>query len=92
MVKSVRVIVRGRVQGVAFRDWTRRQAEDLGLDGWVRNRRDGTVEAAFSGSEDAVDRMVQACWDGPRAASVTSVEIVSYDEVPPTGFDIAPTA
>ncbi|EAZ00431.1 hypothetical protein OsI_22455 [Oryza sativa Indica Group] len=56
--KAVRVVVKGRVQGVGFRDWTAETAESLGLAGWVRNRRDGTVEALLSGDPAKVDEMV----------------------------------
>ena len=55
--KTVEVRIYGRVQGVWYRAWTKQSAEELGLAGYVRNRRDGTVEALFSGPEDAVDEM-----------------------------------
>ncbi len=72
-MKSVRVVVSGRVQGVWFRAWTTEKAQALGLDGWVRNRRDGSVEAVFSGDETAVDEMVVACGKGPPLARVADV-------------------
>lgn len=90
-MKGVRVIVSGRVQGVAYRDWTRRQAKALGIDGWVRNRRDGTVEAVFAGEDAAIDELIAACRAGPAAADVTDVRIVSDDEPPQLGFEIGPT-
>ena len=68
------VVIRGRVQGVGFRYWTEREALARGLQGFVRNRRDGAVEAAFSGPVKAVDEMIEACWQGPCGASVTAVE------------------
>jgi len=70
-----RVIVRGRVQGVFFRDSTSRRARSLGVAGWVTNRSDGAVEAVFEGSPDAVDSMVGFCRSGPRGADVDEVEV-----------------
>ena len=85
------VRIAGRVQGVWFRGWTQDQAQRLKLDGWVRNRRDGSVEALFAGPTEAVDEMVAACRRGPPAASVDDVS-VSPAEVPTaTGFRQLPT-
>lgn len=83
-----RVIVHGRVQGVFFRDTTRRTAESRGVSGWVRNNPDGSVEAVFEGPEDAVDAMVRFAREGPRGALVESAKI--RDEPPEglTGFRI----
>jgi acylphosphatase len=64
------VIIRGRVQGVGFRAWTEMKAHELGLAGWVRNRRDGTVEAMFAGDAAAVAAMVEACRRGPPGGQV----------------------
>jgi acylphosphatase len=75
-----RVIVHGRVQGVFFRDTTRRMARSRGLGGWVRNTPDGTVEAVFEGAGDAVESMVRWSRDGPRGAVVERVEVT--DEEP----------
>jgi len=75
-----RVIVHGHVQGVFFRDTTRRMAQSRGVSGWVRNNPDGTVEAAFEGLEDAVDAMVEFAREGPRGAMVEHVEV--HDEAP----------
>ena len=69
------VIVRGRVQGVGFRMWTEDLAERLGLEGWVRNRRDGAVEAVFAGPEQAVKDAIEACRRGPRGAHVDAVDV-----------------
>jgi acylphosphatase len=69
-----RVAIRGRVQGVGYRYWTRRTATVRGLQGWVRNRRDGSVEAVFAGPEQAVTEMIALCRRGPAAAHVDSVE------------------
>jgi acylphosphatase len=71
---QVRVVIHGRVQGVWFRGWTVEEARARGLNGWVRNRRDGTVEATFEGPDDAVASMLEACREGPPAARVTEVE------------------
>jgi acylphosphatase len=69
-----RVIVHGRVQGVWFRGSTQIEAQRAGVSGWVRNRRDGSVEAVFEGAADAVASMVAFCRRGPGAARVTHVE------------------
>ena len=66
--RTVRVLITGRVQGVAYRVWVERTATSLGLRGWVRNRRDGSVEALFSGARANVDGMLQRCREGPPAA------------------------
>jgi acylphosphatase len=68
-----RVVIRGEVQGVGFRYWTRRTATARGLQGWVRNRRDGTVEAVFTGPEQAVADMIRLCRRGPDVAWVDAV-------------------
>ncbi len=73
LTKAVRVRVEGRVQGVWYRGWTVEQATRRRLRGWVRNRRDGSVEALFAGPASAVDAMVEACWQGPPAARVSAV-------------------
>jgi acylphosphatase len=72
--RVVHVLIRGGVQGVGFRAWTQHQAELRGLEGWVRNRRDGSVEAVFSGAAPAVQTMLQACRQGPLGARVDEVE------------------
>ncbi|MGD9535951.1 MAG: acylphosphatase [Alphaproteobacteria bacterium] len=71
------VRISGRVQGVGFRAWVEDEAVARGLSGWVRNRRDGTVEALFVGEAGAVEAMIAACWQGPRLAVVTAVEVDS---------------
>lgn len=88
--KSVRVRIEGRVQGVWYRGWTTDQATSLGLSGWVRNRRDGSVEAVFSGDAPAVDLMLKYCWNGPEMAHVTAV-IETPCEAPEPGFRAVPT-
>lgn len=90
--RTVRVRIRGRVQGVGYRYWAERVAGELALSGWVRNRRDGSVEALFSGPADDVAQMLERCRDGPRSAEVTSVEVLEEGGPAPHGFDVLPTA
>ena len=68
------VVIRGRVQGVGYRAFVEDQALRLDLEGWVRNRRDGAVEAAFAGPEEAVAAALAACHRGPPGARVDAVE------------------
>ena len=76
-----RVVVRGRVQGVFFRDSCLDVAERMGVSGWVRNRGDGrSVEAVFEGGESAVAAMVEWCRRGPQRARVDGVDV--FDEAP----------
>lgn len=92
-----RVTIRGRVQGVGYRAWVEHQAVRLGLDGWVRNRRDGSVEALFAGPEDVVAEMMARCRRGPSAAHVDAVaaEQAQPDELnlrrTGKGFSVLPT-
>ena len=88
---SARVRVYGMVQGVWFRAWTAREAISLGLDGWVRNRIDGTVEALFQGPEAAVEEMILRCRVGPPAARVDRLERVAEPAPVPSGFVQKPT-
>jgi len=76
MMDNIRVhlIIEGRVQGVWFRESTRREAVSLKLTGWVRNRPDGSVEALIEGPEHAVDRLVSWCRKGPPVARVTGIQ------------------
>ena len=90
--RTVRVRIEGGVQGVGYRYWTERVAGGLGLDGWVRNRRDGSVEAVFAGAADDVAQMLERCKDGPRSAYVTAVQVVEEGGDAPDGFDVLPTA
>lgn len=71
---AVKVRIRGHVQGVWFRAWTVEQASKRRLRGWVRNRRDSSVEALFVGPAATVDDMIAACWDGPPSARVEAVD------------------
>ena len=89
---SKRVRVFGRVQGVWFRAWTVDEARVLGLNGWVRNRRDGSVEMLLAGPDEAVARMVERARNRPSAARVERVEIEDSNETAPDGFEQRPTA
>jgi acylphosphatase len=71
---AVHVIVRGRVQGVGFRAFVEDEAMRRGLQGWVRNRRDGTVEALFAGAAEAVRVMIEACRNGPPGSRVEALD------------------
>lgn len=88
---ATQVRIEGRVQGVWFRRWTLDQATARGLSGWVRNRRDGTVEAVFQGEEATVGDMVALCWQGPPAALVTKVTEQTVAQPAPEGFRQLPT-
>jgi acylphosphatase len=70
----VRLVISGRVQGVGFRAWTEVTAAQRGMEGWVRNRRDGSVEALFVGSQYDVDAMIALCRVGPPGARVDSID------------------
>ncbi len=83
-----RVVVRGDVQGVNFREETRKEAEGTGLAGWVRNNDDGSVEAAFEGDADTVDRLVEWCRSGPSSADVEDVEVSAEDPQDESGFEV----
>ena len=83
-----RVVAHGRVQGVFFRDSTRREAQAAGVAGWVRNRSDGAVEAVFEGDEDAVERMVEFVRKGPGHADVDDVEVSDEEPEGLSGFDV----
>lgn len=69
------VFVEGKVQGVYFRDTTRKRAEEQGVEGWVRNLSDGRVEAVFQGDRDDVEAMIDLCREGPPRARVDGVEV-----------------
>ncbi len=90
--RRVRVVISGRVQGVWFRGWTEDQACRRGLDGWVRNRRDGSVEAVFQGPPEAVAEMIAACHQGPPMARVVAVETHPHDDPVGPGFAQVPSA
>jgi acylphosphatase len=69
----IQVMIQGRVQGVGYRAWLESQARASKLEGWVRNRKDGNVEALFAGNAKAVAEMVALCRRGPPSARVTAV-------------------
>ena len=81
MRKQVRAhaVISGRVQGVFFRAETQRAADGFEILGWVRNKRDGTVEAVFEGEQQAVDAVLQWCQEGPNLAVVKNVEVKWLD-------------
>lgn len=80
-MKRVRVLAGGRVQGVFFRDSTRKEAERLGVTGWVVNRPDGRVEAEFQGPAEAVDEAVTFVRRGPGRANVTDLDVEDLEVV-----------
>jgi acylphosphatase len=84
-----RVVVNGRVQGVFFRDTTRRRAEAAGVAGWVRNTPEGAVEAVFEGEPAAVEELVEFCRRGPSRAEVTSAEVEEEQPEGLTGFEVS---
>ena len=83
-----RAIVRGRVQGVFFRDTTRRKAQSRGVAGWACNRSDGAVEAVFEGEPEAVDSLLNFMREGPRGAEVDDVEVIDEEPEGLSGFEI----
>ena len=91
-VKTITVRIEGLVQGVFYRAWTERTALALDLEGSVRNRRDGSVEAVFSGPAAKVDEMVTRCAEGPPEAQVTGVVVIHEGGSVPPGFKVLPTA
>jgi len=82
------VVVHGRVQGVWFRGSTQAEALRQGVDGWVRNRRDGSVEVVFEGDQEAVERMMAWCRSGPRFARVDAVDVEEEPAESLQGFEI----
>ena len=88
---ATRLVISGMVQGVGYRQWMCREAQRLGLSGWVRNLHDGSVECVIDGTQQAVSEMIQRARRGPPAARVTAVRT---DEVPGSfsGFEWRPSA
>src|SRR6266568_5182590 len=91
-MQTARLRIIGRVQGVGYRAWAIETAARLGLRGWVRNRRDGSVEALVIGDEDAVAAMIEACRQGPFAARVSEVLVSDADDDGSSGFRPLATA
>lgn len=89
-MRTVRVRISGRVQGVFFRATCARLADELGLSGWVRNRPDGDLEAVFQGPDQAVEDMVAWCREGPPHAQVDAVDVRAEPPVPQSGFRVEP--
>jgi acylphosphatase len=95
--RFVHVTIRGRVQGVGFRAFVEREALERALDGWVRNRRDGSVDAVFAGPAHAVEEMLGLCRKGPSGARIEEFDIREEDAaglIPssrPAGFYVMPT-
>lgn len=87
MTIARRLVIRGRVQGVFFRDWTVGQARELGLAGWVCNDPDGTVAAHLEGSGHALRQMIERLRIGPPAAEVTGIEEEAVEPFGADGFD-----
>ena len=87
-IQTVRILVTGRVQGVGYRAWFQEEAQELELNGWVRNRLDGSVEALVQGDKHKIDDLVRACKHGPSLSRVdkVTVEPAKYDG--PAGFRI----
>ena len=83
-----RVVVQGHVQGVFFRETTKRRALSAGVAGWVRNLADGSVEAVFEGERAAVERLVDYAREGPRGARVDWVDIEAEEPEGLSGFDV----
>jgi len=89
---TVHVTISGKVQGVGYRAWLHARASALGLSGWVRNRRDGTVEAMIQGPSETVAGLLADCRSGPRAARVNGIEYAETVEATPAGeFKVRPT-
>ena len=90
-MRTVRLAITGRVQGVGYRIWAERTAAALGLRGWVRNRRDGSVELLATGEDEPIARLIEACRQGPLAAVVTDVATSDAEDDGSTGFCARPT-
>ena len=88
---AIRLSIQGRVQGVGYRWWAMEAARRLGLDGWVRNRRDGSVELLAIGPEAAVEQLVAACRHGPPSAQVSQVGRAQAQDDGSRGFSDQPT-
>ena len=83
--------IHGTVQGVFYRGWSVDMARGLGLRGWVRNRRDGSVEMLVAGDEATVNRMIERCREGPPAARVDRIDVAETAEETPAAFESRPT-
>jgi acylphosphatase len=90
-IRTVHLRIEGRVQGVGYRAFVERQAIGLGLSGWVRNRRDGSVEAVLQGIPGTVEAMIELCRSGPPASRVDRVDVVGEGVGAFDGFEVKPT-
>jgi acylphosphatase len=88
---SLRMKIEGFVQAVGFRNFVIEQARALNLDGWVRNRSDGTLEALISGSTKSVEALVAACTRGPAGSKVTSIDLHKAEPPEEKGFHRRPS-
>jgi len=91
-VRTVHVRIEGRVQGVGYRAWVERQAQEMSLTGWVRNRRDKSVETVLQGAPELVSELLKKCERGPTDAHVTKVEILGEGVGAYSKFEVLPTA
>lgn len=91
-MKRVHVLVRGEVQGVGYRYTAKMTADEAGVTGWVRNRRDGSVEAEVQGSAAAVDEMLAWMAQGPPGGRVDAAQVDDRDAVDESGFQVRATA
>ncbi|HWL77896.1 acylphosphatase [Microbacterium sp.] len=90
-MKRVHVVVRGEVQGVGYRYTMRMVARDAGVSGWVRNRRDGSVEAEIEGTPEQVDEVVAWMAEGPPGSHVREASVTDAAPTGSRGFDVLPT-
>jgi len=89
--RAIHVMITGRVQGVGFRWWVVKEAKHLGLNGWVRNRLDGSVEAIFSGEDTVINEIIERCWSGPIDAVVTNIKSNDVEKPSIKGFSYLST-
>ncbi|WND01582.1 acylphosphatase [Temperatibacter marinus] len=90
MNKSVRVWISGKVQGVGYREWAKKEADKLGLHGWVRNRKSGMIESLLYGRSLDVDTLLELYEEGPEEAEVTEVDVDEAKGMCPAYFEIKP--
>ncbi len=91
MNHAVRLTIKGKVQGVGYRAWFSERAKDASLCGWVRNRRDGAVEAVIFGEKETLSAFVKSCWVGPVMARVDNITDEVYSGPISPDFEILPT-
>lgn len=88
-MRTVQLLIKGKVQGVFYRASAKHEADKLSLNGWVKNTVEGHVEALVSGSEKAVAYFINWCWQGPPMAHVTAVTVTEVTATPFEGFTIS---